>query len=277
MNSNISVQKFKISRITVLLILASVVTYLITSFMLVSSNFNEVNNSFAVDNTANNVGVTDKIEITEKDNADQEDSEEAEDTEESKDEAIELAAEDSVEDRLVLGVQDQFDEPVATEEPLVVEITPETKVSQPPAENPATSEPAVETVEQPVVDTSTYYADESKVIALINNERTSRGLNALTAVSSMNASSRAWSQTIANNGYLFHADGASILASAPVGSSNYGENVAVGSTADQLHITFMNSPAHQANILKPEFTHVGVGIVVQGGSMWITERFATAR
>lgn len=38
---------------------------------------------------------------------------------------------------------------------------------------------------------------------------------------------------------------------------------------------WMNSPGHRANILKPEFTHLGVGVVIKGETIWITQNFAT--
>jgi len=52
-----------------------------------------------------------------------------------------------------------------------------------------------------------------------------------------------------------------------------GENVGVGSTVDSLHVAFMNSPAHKANILLTSFKHVGVGVIEDGGRMWVTVIF----
>lgn len=37
---------------------------------------------------------------------------------------------------------------------------------------------------------------------------------------------------------------------------------------------WMNSPPHRANILKPEYTHLGVGITVRGGELRATQNFA---
>jgi uncharacterized protein YkwD len=37
---------------------------------------------------------------------------------------------------------------------------------------------------------------------------------------------------------------------------------------------WMNSPPHRANILRPEYTHLGVGIAVKGGELRATQNFA---
>lgn len=52
-----------------------------------------------------------------------------------------------------------------------------------------------------------------------------------------------------------------------------GENVGVGSTVPSLHTSFMNSPAHKANILHKAFNNVGVGTIKRDGRMWVTVIF----
>jgi uncharacterized protein YkwD len=52
-----------------------------------------------------------------------------------------------------------------------------------------------------------------------------------------------------------------------------GENVGVGGTVDSLHEAFMNSPAHEANILYSSFKYVGIGVREEGGRMWVTVLF----
>ena len=51
-----------------------------------------------------------------------------------------------------------------------------------------------------------------------------------------------------------------------------GENVGVGATPQSIEGAFMASPPHRANILGA-YTHVGVGVVVANGRIWVTERF----
>ena len=43
-----------------------------------------------------------------------------------------------------------------------------------------------------------------------------------------------------------------------------GENLAGAPTVERAHTGLMNSPGHRANILNPNFTHIGIGIVDGG-------------
>ena len=55
------------------------------------------------------------------------------------------------------------------------------------------------------------------------------------------------------------------------GASGYtmvGENVAFGQqTPDEVMRAWMNSPGHRANILHPDFTHIGIGVAA-GRPYW---------
>jgi hypothetical protein len=54
-----------------------------------------------------------------------------------------------------------------------------------------------------------------------------------------------------------------------------GENVGCGDVSvEVLHQKFMDSPAHRANIMDPEFDSIGIGVVYDSaGMMWVTEQF----
>ena len=56
-----------------------------------------------------------------------------------------------------------------------------------------------------------------------------------------------------------------------------GENVAHAPSLVQAHRGLYASPSHRANLIRPDFTHVGVGIA-EGidGTVWVCEVFATA-
>lgn len=43
-----------------------------------------------------------------------------------------------------------------------------------------------------------------------------------------------------------------------------GENLAGAPTVARAHTSLMNSPGHRANILNPNFTHLGIGIIDGG-------------
>ncbi len=40
-----------------------------------------------------------------------------------------------------------------------------------------------------------------------------------------------------------------------------GENVGMGGSIDQIHVAYMNSPGHRANILDPAFNQIGTAAV----------------
>jgi uncharacterized protein YkwD len=52
-----------------------------------------------------------------------------------------------------------------------------------------------------------------------------------------------------------------------------GENVGRASTVIQMHQAFMDSPGHRENILKENWTKLGIGIRRFDGSLWVTELF----
>jgi hypothetical protein len=41
----------------------------------------------------------------------------------------------------------------------------------------------------------------------------------------------------------------------------------------RLHLAFMNSTGHRANILDTAYTHVGLGVVVEGSTIWVAQVF----
>ena len=57
------------------------------------------------------------------------------------------------------------------------------------------------------------------------------------------------------------------------------ENIAYGNvTADTMMAMWMNSPGHRANILRPNYTHIGVGATATAaGRVYGTQIFLTLR
>lgn len=54
------------------------------------------------------------------------------------------------------------------------------------------------------------------------------------------------------------------------------ENVAEGPTVTSLHIQWMNSPPHRANLLDPDLNAVGISVVQSGNMLFAVEDFSTA-
>lgn len=111
---------------------------------------------------------------------------------------------------------------------------------------------------------------EHQFVDLINRERRDRGLRPLATDSDLVAGARLQADAIRDAGRLYHNPD---LGSVTTGWTKLGENVGYGSTVSGLHAAFMNSPGHRANILDPDYTHIGVGVVVEGSRIWVGEVF----
>lgn len=140
---------------------------------------------------------------------------------------------------------------------------------------------------------------ELLMLDLINEERTSRGLDPLQINNALNAASEDHSQWMLDTNTFSHtgANGSSatdrIAAEYPLeGSWRTAENIgwqsergAPGIEDDvaQIHASLMNSPGHRANLLNPDLEDIGIGIEVgdftaQGGewdAVMITQNFGT--
>jgi uncharacterized protein YkwD len=100
------------------------------------------------------------------------------------------------------------------------------------------------------------YSD--RVLALTNRERTSRRLRPLVLSTCADGYADSWAASLSRAGALSHQPLRPILTACR--ARGVGENVAYGNvTPEQLVAMWMASPGHRANLLKPEFTHIGVG------------------
>lgn len=123
-------------------------------------------------------------------------------------------------------------------------------------------------------------AGESRMLALVNAERTKRGLKALVADGSLRALARAHSADMLSRGYFAHAtpEGASPSARADAAGIRYlvfGENLALAPDVPLAHQGLMDSPGHRANILSPEYGRIGIGIEDAGVfGIMVTQDFA---
>lgn len=119
-------------------------------------------------------------------------------------------------------------------------------------------------------------ADEARMLALVNQERTSRGLKPLVADPELVKLARMKAADMVRLGYFDHNSPTygspfDMMRAYGVSYRYAGENLAGASTVDAAHTNLMNSPGHRANILSPNYTRVGIG-VVQGspyGKIWV--------
>ncbi|MGQ0804351.1 MAG: CAP domain-containing protein [Actinomycetota bacterium] len=115
-----------------------------------------------------------------------------------------------------------------------------------------------------------------EIYDLVNADRGTQGLPALTWHPKLGGLAQGWSEHMASTGRLEHSD-----INATLGSPEFsefhrlGENILEGScsmTAAQMEQAWMNSPGHRANILG-SYNVIAVGVVCAGGRLWATQSF----
>lgn len=122
---------------------------------------------------------------------------------------------------------------------------------------------------------------ELQVLQLVNRERTSRGLRPLAFDARLDRAAENHNAHMARVGVMAHegiGDGTvgSRVRGAGWTGRGYTENIAYGfGTAQAVMNVWMNSPAHRAGILRPDFTHmaVGHGISPRNGLPYWTQVF----
>jgi uncharacterized protein YkwD len=120
---------------------------------------------------------------------------------------------------------------------------------------------------------------EARMLQLINKEREAKGILPLSADPELTEVARAHSRDMFARGYFSHStpDGADPFDRIRGANVRYliaGENIALAPTLPLAHEGLMKSPGHRANILRPAFGRVGIGIVDGGqrGEM-VTQNF----
>ena len=111
--------------------------------------------------------------------------------------------------------------------------------------------------------------DEAAMLTLVNRERTSRGLGALTLNTGARSVARDYSARMLREGYFSHIDNDGHnpfdrLTAGRVEFGAAGENLALAPNLQRAHNGLMNSPGHRRNILSPNYRTVGIGIIDAG-------------
>jgi uncharacterized protein YkwD len=110
---------------------------------------------------------------------------------------------------------------------------------------------------------------EARMLQWVNAERKAKGLGALRADPELTKVARAHSRDMLARGYFAHMtpegkDPFERMRQAKVKYLTAGENLAFAPTLAQAQEALMNSSEHRANILRPAFGRVGIGIM-EGG------------
>jgi NADH dehydrogenase len=125
--------------------------------------------------------------------------------------------------------------------------------------------------------------EELKLLDLVNAERTARKIRPLAWDPALARLARAHAADMKAAGKISHhstsngADFSARLARTAYRARAAAENVAVGSEVERVHRGLMQSPGHRANILNPDLSALGIGILrdASGESIYVVEDFAT--
>lgn len=120
---------------------------------------------------------------------------------------------------------------------------------------------------------------EARMLDMVNAERAKRGLTPLKADPQLADVARGHSRDMLARGYFSHVtpEGGDLGERLRKGEVRFlvaGENLAFAQTLDIAHRGLMASPGHRANILRPQFGRLGIG-VLDGGryGLMVTENF----
>lgn len=116
----------------------------------------------------------------------------------------------------------------------------------------------------------------SEVVRLVNIERANYGLSPLKENTALSEYAQRRSKEIVSNFAHERPDGSSPLSYVLGlgGIRTCGENIAMGQrTPEAVVSAWMNSPGHRANILKSDFTMIGVGCYKSGGTYYWVQIF----
>jgi uncharacterized protein YkwD len=115
---------------------------------------------------------------------------------------------------------------------------------------------------------------ESSIACLINQERSSYGLQAVSPNGDLRQAALSHSNEMISEGYFEHTSPAGLTFMDRIESTGYmhsarswvvGENLVWGtgprSTPEALVTAWMNSPPHRENLLRPNFSEIGIAAV----------------
>jgi cysteine-rich secretory family protein len=122
-------------------------------------------------------------------------------------------------------------------------------------------------------------AAEQEIFRQVNADRAQAGLDPLELNSRLTNIARQHTQNMVRQQTLSHqfADEPDVqhrVISSGIRFEISGENVAYDRDADSAENSLMHSPPHRANILRPEFNTIGIGVIRVGESIYVTQDFA---
>lgn len=142
-------------------------------------------------------------------------------------------------------------------------------------------QPAPPVEPNPTPQPSGLTAREQQMLDLINTDRMKYGLKPLVADLRLTRLARLKSQDIVDKNYFAHKSPTygtvfDMLRADDIDFLRGGENLSKAGNVLVSHMRLMNSTNHRANLLTPQYTHIGIGIVDNNPSgIVVTEIFIT--
>ena len=103
--------------------------------------------------------------------------------------------------------------------------------------------------------------DRARMLRLVNDDRKDANRHALDLSRKLSRRAAHNSRRMADAGELMHSRRL---------RGGMTENVGMGPTLPIIERAFMRSDPHRRNILDPDAKRMGVGVVKQGGTFWVT-------
>ena len=133
------------------------------------------------------------------------------------------------------------------------------------------------TADNTVIETYNYNETETKLVTLINDYRTSKGLNTLQVVNHISFKSQEHNEYMIDNNVVNHDyfEQRSNNIIKVLGAERVGENIAYNYTSAQSAMqAWLNSTGHKTNI-EGDYTHIGISVSVDPvtGSKYYTNMF----
>lgn len=119
---------------------------------------------------------------------------------------------------------------------------------------------------------------EDQMFAMVNKERTDRGIAPLVSDEKLQGVARNHATDMFERGYFSHDSPEGVspfdrMAQAGISFNYAGENLALAPNVTLAMQGLMQSPGHKANILSPNFGRIGIGVIDGGiyGEMFVQE------
>jgi uncharacterized protein YkwD len=125
------------------------------------------------------------------------------------------------------------------------------------------------------------FADE--IFRLTNAARAANSVPAFRRDARLDKAAVLFSKYMGDAGFLDHVGPDGVTVQQRIVAQGYrpitwGENIAFGPPTPKAVVDgWMNSPAHRANILNPNFKEIGIGVAFVKGQVFMTQDFGTVR